>query len=144
MSEIKVTPMLYVCTAKDCSFSAGIVGNLPDDKPYGVVSAKPGTAAKCPICGANCTTIEDGRHKFLRLNSQRIGAICEKMRLVGNTMKGAQYEPTVDDLKRVRAVLYAEFDRLGVLIDTREEKIINPGETDGKKRTTKVRRVFAL
>jgi hypothetical protein len=142
--DIKVTPVLYVCSAKDCTFSAGIVGNNANDKPYGTVSAKPGVKAVCPICGAVCNTIEDGRHKFLRLNSQRIGCIREKMRLVGNTMKGAQYEPTVDDLKRVREVLYAEFDRLGAMIDAREEKIINPGETDGKKRTAKVKRTFAL
>jgi hypothetical protein len=142
--DIKVTPVLYVCSAKDCTFSQGIVSDNANDKPYGTVSAKPGEKAVCPVCGAVCNDVENGRHKFLRLNSQRIGAIREKMRLVGNTMKGAQYEPTVDDLKRVRAVLYAEFDRLGAMIDAREEKIINPGETDGKKRTVKVKRTFAL
>jgi hypothetical protein len=152
--DTKVTPVLYVCNAKDCTFSLATPstykaknrkGDIVETTDvYGTVSAKPGEKAICPVCGAVCNDVENGRHKFLRLNSQRIGAIREKMRLVGNTMKGAQYEPTVDDLKRVRAVLYAEFDRLGAMIDAREEKIINPGETDGKRRTVKVKRTFAL
>lgn len=144
MSEKTLTPILYVCTSSDCTFSAPGVGSHPEDKPYGYVSAKPGEAAVCPVCGAKCTTVEDGRHRFLRLNSARLGVIIEKMKLVGNTMKGAQYEPTVDDLKRVRAVLYANFDQLGKLIDAKEEKLINP---DAVKATDKVKtrkKMFSL
>lgn len=142
MANEKVTPILYVCANAGCTYSGATVGANVSDKPYGVVSAKPGEPAKCPVCGAVCSTVEDGRHKFLRLNSQRIGAVRDKMRLIGNTMKGAQYEPAQDDLKRVRAVLYAEFDRLGKLIDAREEKILNPGVKTAKAKVK--RNTFAL
>lgn len=150
MSETKVVaPILYVCTAKGCDYSAASVGLDKEGKPrviqiktrrgndklalqsppYGVVSAMPGTVARCPVCGAVCTDIEDGRHKFLRLNSQRVSAVREKMRLIGNTMKGAQYTPTIDDLVKVQKILYTEFDVLSDLIDKRTEKINNPDAT---------------
>lgn len=144
MSEKKVTPILYVCNAQGCTYSKGEVSEHAKDKPYGVVSAMPGTKAVCPVCGKPVNTIEDGRHKFLRLNSMRIGAVREKMRLIGNTMKGAQYEPTTEDLAKVRQVIYSEVDRLQGLIDAREQKILNPGETSGKRTTTKKRNTFAL
>lgn len=160
-----VAPKLYVCTAKDCDFSLGTVGVDKDGNPrlievttrggnhkmdlqsppYGVVSAKDGEVAKCPVCGAVLTTEEDGRHKFLRLNSQRIMAVREKMRLIGNTMKGAQYDPSADDLKRVQSILYAEFDTLSNLIDKRAEKIANGGQTTRKHvGGNKVKIPFAL
>ncbi len=144
-----VAPKLFMCTNATCDFSTGKVGVDKDGKPrlievttrkgnkkvdlqsppYGVVSAKEGETAVCPVCGAVLTTEEDGRHKFLRLNSQRIAAVREKMRLIGNTMKGAQYDPSADDLKKVQSILYAEVDTLMGLIDRRAEKIANGGNT---------------
>lgn len=143
MSE-KVTPLLFVCNATGCSFSGPEVSENTRDKPYGVVSAKPGEQAKCPVCGGSCTTIEDGRHKFLRLNSMRVFAVVEKMRLIGNTTTGAQYEPTVDDLEKVRTVLFATFDRVSGQLDRKIERIKNPGETGKRTKSAPKRRTFAL
>lgn len=143
MADKKATPILYVCTAEKCTFSTGAVSAHADDKPYGAVSAKPGIVAKCPVCGAACDTVEDGRHKFLRLNSMRVGAVREKMRLIGNTLKGAQYEPTQDDLKRLREVLYGTFDVVNDQIDKREERILNP-EARTARKGNKVKRTFSL
>lgn len=165
--EIKVTPKLFLCTAPGCDFSLGNVGVDKDGKarlvvvttrkgnektalqspPYGVISAMPGKVAICPVCGATMTVEEDGRHKFLRLNSQRITAVREKMRLIGNTMKGAQYAPNADDLAHVQKVLYATFDVVADLIDKRAEKLANPEGTSRKGRkagTVKVKIPFSL
>lgn len=164
MSEKIVAPILYVCTHKGCDYSSGKTGLDGDGKPrlvevktrtgntklalqsppYGTVSAKAGEKAICPVCGSACTEVEDGRHKFLRLNSQRITVLREKMRLIGNTMKGAQYDPTQDDVKRVQALIYAEADTLNDLCDKRIEKIINPGARAAKSGTQTVKIPFAL
>jgi hypothetical protein len=160
-----VAPILYVCSNPKCDYSLGHVGvdangkvrivmvktRKGNDKPqlasppYGVVSAKVGEKAICPVCGGVCTEVENGRHKFLRLNTQRINAVAEKMRLIGNTMKGAQYEPTTDDLVKVQKFLYAQFDTVNDLIDKRAEKISNPGvRAAGKAHQVKVKVPFTL
>ena len=143
MADKKATPILYVCTAEKCTFSTGVVSAHADDKPYGAVSAKPGKVAKCPVCGASCSTVEDGRHKFLRLDSMRVFSVQEKMRLIGNTLRGAQYEPTDDDLTRLQTVLYGTFDVVSDLIDKRREKLRNP-EARTARKGNKVKRTFSL
>lgn len=166
MADKIVAPILYVCRNQDCDFSTAEVGMdgtgkpriiviktrkgnekpVLESPPYGVVSAKPGEKAICPVCGTVCTEIEDGRHKFLRLNSQRVGVLREKMRLIGNTMKGAQYDPTESDIAKVQKLLYAEFDVLSDLCDKRVEKIKNPGQRASSSRSgqVKVKIPFAL
>ena len=151
-TEKRVT-IQYVCTADGCDYSAANVGVDKDGKPrvaivktrkgnnkaafvsppYGVVSGTETENPVCPVCGAKCTTVEDGRHKFLRLNSKRIARVRKELRLVGNTMRGSQYEPTVEDVKKVVGILYGEFDYVNDAADKRIERIIGGGGTRKRK-----------
>jgi len=164
MSNKVIAPVLYVCTNKGCDFSSREIGVDKDGKPriimvktrkgaekpalqsppYGVVSAKVGDKAICPVCGAVCTTVEDGRHKYLRLNSQRVARLVETMRLIGNTHKGAQYEPTENDVAHVRQLIYAHVDALGDLMDKRIERIKNPSAHAPRAGQATVKLPFAL
>ena len=164
METEKKVSVLYVCTAKGCDYSLPVVGvdgqngprivmaknrkgeNVPtlQSPPYGTISAGADEKPVCPNCGAVCTELEDDRHKALRVLSPRIQRTVEQVRLIRNVLKGSQYDLAVDDLNKLRKILYAEMDALQHAIDTREERITSP---TGRVRDSKVKAVkipFAL